>query len=470
VMLSESQERMVLTATPGKEAELIALFERWGLDVAEIGSVAEHGLLRIIERGEVLGELPVAALNEPPTYVRTGVEAAAIRAARLREIGELPEPGDLGRVLLELLAAPAIADKRAVYQQYDHQVMTNTVVLPGRADAAVMRVKGSTLGIAATVDCNSRYVYLQPRLGAAHAVAEAARNLSCVGARPLGVTDNLNFGNPTDLSVYYQLESAVDGIRDACLALGTPVTGGNVSLYNQFRTHGADGAYAGAEAVHPTPTIGMVGVLDDVSRHATSDLKAEGEVLLLLGAGRPTLGASEYLYRVHGLEAGAPPELDLAAEAALHEAVRTLVATGSCDTAHDVSTGGLAVCLAEMAIAGAVGARVVVPLGRSRRTDRAPALAEALFGESAGRVVVAVDEDRLNAVLDLCADLGVLCQAIGDVGGDRLVVAVGPASHAGPDGAAVAVGTGATPLAPVLDLDLASLAEAYQSTFAEALG
>src|SRR5690606_34699126 len=277
-------------------------------------------------------------------------EDPVIVAARTRDLGDLPEPGDLNGVLLTLLGAPGIASKAAIHRQFDHQVMTNSVVLPGQADAAVLRVKGTSLGVAATVDCNSRYVYLDPYLGAAHAVAEAARNIACVGATPLGVTDNLNFGNPTVPAVYYQLERAVDGISAACLALGTPVTGGNVSLYNQFRQGD------GHQAIHPTPTIGMVGVIEDVARRATQAFKRDGDVVVLLGAGAPTLGASEYLYRVHGLEAGSPPVLDLAAEAAVQRAVRELVATGLCDTAHDVAVGGLAVAVAEMALAGDRGA------------------------------------------------------------------------------------------------------------------
>ncbi|HLU83025.1 MAG TPA: phosphoribosylformylglycinamidine synthase subunit PurL, partial [Trueperaceae bacterium] len=292
VMLSESQERMVLTAKPGKEAALVTLLERWGLDVVAIGEVVDNGMLTIIEHGTVVGSLPVSALNEPPTYVRDGVEDPVVVAARTRDLGALPEPGDLDGVLLTLLGAPSIASKAAIYRQFDHQVMTNSVVLPGQADAAVLRVKGTSLGVAATVDCNSRYVYLDPYLGAAHAVAEAARNIACVGATPLGVTDNLNFGNPTVPAVYYQLERAVDGISAACLALGTPVTGGNVSLYNQFRQG------EGHEAIHPTPTIGMVGVISDVALRATQSFKRDDDVVVLLGAFAPVQGASEYLFRI----------------------------------------------------------------------------------------------------------------------------------------------------------------------------
>src|SRR5690606_424313 len=305
VMLSESQERMVLTAKPGSEEALTALLGRWELDVVEVGTVADHGRFRIYDGGVLVGDMPVDALNEAPEYTRDGVEAAEVRAARTRDLSDVPVPDDPTASLLTLLASPTIASKRSVYQQFDHQVMTNTVVVPGAADAAVLRIKGTELGVAATVDCNARYVYLEPRSGAAHAVAEAARNLSCVGATPLGVTDNLNFGNPTDPTVYFQLQQAVAGLREACLALGTPVTGGNVSLYNQYRSG------SGQRAIHPTPTVGMVGVLPDVRRRAGMGMTRVGDAVLLIGSTLAGLGASEYLYRVHGIEAGAPPPLDV---------------------------------------------------------------------------------------------------------------------------------------------------------------
>ena len=249
VMLSESQERMVLSAKPGCEAELLALLERWELDAVEVGEVAAHGFFRVLDEGRLLGEMPVAALNEAPTYTREGVEAPEIRAARETPV-EVPVPEDLVAALLTLLSSPTLASKHSIFRRYDHQVMTNTVVLPGEADAAVLRVKGSSHGVAATTDCTPRYGYLDPELGAMHAVAEAARNLACVGATPLAITNNLNFGNPTRSDVYYQMSESVDGLAAACLALSTPVTGGNVSLYNQYRTE------AGVKAVYPTLTVG----------------------------------------------------------------------------------------------------------------------------------------------------------------------------------------------------------------------
>jgi phosphoribosylformylglycinamidine synthase len=408
VMLSESQERMLLTATPGREKELLELLERWELDAHAIGVVRDHGRLRLFEGRRLIGDLPVTALNEPPTYTREGVEAPETVALRRRTI-DVPETSDPAGALLTLLASPTIASKEAVFRQYDHQVMTNTVVLPGRGDAAVLRVKGSPLGVAATVDCNARYVRLDPRLGAAHAVAEAARNLTCVGATPLGVTDNLNFGNPYLPEVYYQLEQAIEGLKEACLALGTPVTGGNVSLYNQYRS---DDGY---HAIDPTPTVGMVGVLPDVERRADMALKRQGDALLLVGEVAGTLGASEMLATLHATVAGAPPPLDLEREVAVQGVVRSLIQEGLCDTAHDVSEGGLAVALAEMAIAGGIGLDATVPSVPGTRDDAV------LFGEGAARIVLALSgEERAATALQRCSAAGVPCLRLGSSGGDEV--------------------------------------------------
>ena len=406
VLLSESQERMVLSARPGRERELLALLEHWELDAVEIGEVAAHAFFRILENGETVGEMPVAALNEAPTYTREGIESAEVRAARETPIN-VPVPADLGAALVKLLSSPTIASKRPVFRRYDHQVMTNTVVLPGQADAAVMRVKGTERGVAATTDCNPRYVYLSPKLGAMHAVAEAARNLACVGATPLAITDNLNFGNPTRSDVYFELSEAVDGLRQACLALSTPVTGGNVSLYNQYQTG------TGVRAIYPTPTVGMVGVLPDISKRATMGFKREGDVILLVGENTEELGASEYLAQ-YGLEIGQPPRLDLERAKALSEGVSTLIQAGLCDTAHDLSDGGLAVALAEMVLAGNRGAKVTL-----ESALRADAL---LFGEAASRVLLAVSGDQVEAVKAHLKGYGLPVASIGTVSGERLTL------------------------------------------------
>ena len=449
VMLSESQERMVLTAQPGKEAELLALLAKWELEAVEVGEVTGNGRFRVIEGGEVVADVPVRALNEPPEYVREGVEEPSVRAARETDLAGLPVPADPGAVLLTLLGAPAIASKRPLFEQFDQQVMTNTVIGPGAAGAAVMRVKGTRLGVAATVDCNSRYVHLDPELGAAHAVAEAARNLSCVGATPLAVTDNLNFGNPTNPGVYYQLERAVAGLTSACLALDTPVVGGNVSLYNEFATPG------GRHAIHPTPTIGMVGVLPDVTRHATAALKRPGDAIVLLGAVPGTLGAGEYLYRIHGVEAGAPPPLDLVVEAKVQAVVRGLVQDGLCDTAHDASHGGLAVALAELCLAAGragdagPGPGLTVDLGDppGARTD------EVLFGEAPARVVLALAPADVEEALARAEAVGVPAAVVGEA-----------TAPVGADARFVLNGGGAT-----IELTVGQLAAPYRGTYQEAI-
>jgi phosphoribosylformylglycinamidine synthase subunit PurL len=412
VVLSESQERMVLIPIPGKETELLALLHHWELDACVIGEVTDHGMFRIIEGGSIVGDMPVAALNEAPTYTREGREDPRLTALRTQDIdktiAQAATDGDLGQVLLQLLAHPSIASKRAIYERYDHQVMANSIVLPGAADAAVLRVKGTPLGIAATTDCNPRYCYLDPYWGAAQAVAEAARNLACVGAIPLAITDNLNFGNPQRPEVYYQLEQAIHGLRDACIAFDTPVTGGNVSLYNQYNEAGE------TRAIHPTPAVGMVGVLADISKRASQGFKRAGDVIVLLGNNTNELGASLYLETVHGIEAGAVPLLDFASAKAIYCSAQALIAAGYCDTAHDISEGGLAVALAEMCISGGLGATIALADGLA-----ANAL---LFGEGGSRIVLALTAEHLAAATPMLVQAGVAHCVIGTVTGTSLSI------------------------------------------------
>jgi phosphoribosylformylglycinamidine synthase subunit PurL len=436
VMLSESQERMVLTAAPGREDALIDLLRRWELDAVPVGVVRDHGRFRVFEGERLVADMPVGPLNDAPTYTREGVEDPAVTAARGRPLDDVPVPADAGAALLALLADPTISSKRAVYRRYDHQVMTNTVVLPGAADAAVLRVKGSDRAVAATIDCNARYVGLAPRLGAALAVVEAARNLAAVGATPLGVTDNLNFGNPNQPEVYHQMQEAVEGLREACLALRTPVTGGNVSLYNQYRTD------TGVRAILPTPTVGMVGVLPDVHRRATMALGRDGDVVLLLGEGSPSIGASSYLAAVHGLEAGEPPALDLDAADRLVTTLAGLVQAGLVDVAHDVGDGGIAVALAEMAIAGGRGVFATLAVESGGRSDAA------LFGEAAHLALVAVPEAGVGPVVAAAEAAGVPWRRLGPVGGTRVVVRAGDM---------------------VADVPLEAARDAFERTIAEAL-
>jgi phosphoribosylformylglycinamidine synthase II len=401
IAISESQERMLAIVEPEKVKEVLQVAERYELVAAVVGRVTGHGDMRVMTEGEVAGTVPARHLADAPVYEREVRTPAYIEEVRKLNLEELPVPRDHNPVLLNLLAHPNLCSRRSVYEQYDHQVGTDTVVLPG-ADAAVMRVKGTTLGFAATTDCKGRYCYLYPRSGAAAAVAEAYRNLSCVGAQPVALTDCLNFGSPEKPDAYYQLVECIEGMSEACEALGTPVVSGNVSLYNETER----------EAIYPTPTVGMVGVFEDVGRHATPGIKREGDALVLIGDFRPVLGGSDYLEIVHGQVVGTPAVPDLASEKAASDAVRQAISAGVVDTAHDLSGGGLAVALAEMALCGGIGAEArLLPGGRQD---------VALFGEVGGCILVAVPEGRLGELEEHLE--GVHYARIGGTGGGRVKV------------------------------------------------
>lgn len=405
VMLSESQERMLLVLEPSREVEVRKIFEKWGLEAVVIGRVTGDGIYRIRDGAELVAEIPVEALTgKAPVYHRQGREPAYVQERRKADLESLPVPGDLNRVLQQLLKSPNIASKEWVYRQYDHMVMTNTVVRPGGADAAVLRVKGSSKGLAMTTDCNSRYCYLDPYLGGMSAVAEAARNLACVGAEPLGITDCLNFGNPEKPEIFWQFEKAVQGMSEACRMLEIPVVSGNVSFYNE--TEG--------EAIYPTPVVGMVGLLPDINRHCGQGLAEAGDLVLLLGDFHPVLGGSEYLALIHGLEAGTLPGLDLQREKAVQETCRSLIWKGLLRSAHDLSEGGLAVALAECCITGRLGG--VFRLPEAGRVDRL------LFGETNSSLVVSCAPADLEQVLELAEGNHVPCRVIGTAGGRRLVI------------------------------------------------
>jgi phosphoribosylformylglycinamidine synthase II len=402
ILLSESQERMLVVAKAGHEDDVVRILEKWELEAAVIGQVTDDGHYRVREGDHVVAEIPGSALVECPTYTREGVESDEAR--RLREW----DPSELGGVvddpagaLEALLASPNIASKAWVYDQYDSTVRTNTVQPPG-GDAGVLRVRGTTRGIAATLDCNARYVYLDPRKGGMIAVAEAARNLVCVGAKPRAITDNLNFGNPHKPDVYFQLRESTLGMAEACDRLETPVTGGNVSLYNE-NPRGA---------IYPTPVVGMVGVLDDVSKTVDAGYREPGHAVVLLGRNTAELGASEYLKVLHGRTGGPVPDVDLDAEKALGEAVLAMIDRGLVRSAHDCAEGGLAVCLAESAI-GAAGGAVGLDV---RLEDELPVDA-LLFGEAQGRIVVSCASDAVEGILALAAEHGVPAARIGTVGG-----------------------------------------------------
>jgi phosphoribosylformylglycinamidine synthase len=403
VMLSESQERMLLVAQKGREAEIVRVFEKWDLHAEAIGTVTEGQRLRVRNGTKLEADVPSRALTEEaPIYDRPWVEP--LNPAAAEDVLSLSPPSDLEGAWLKVLASPTIANKRWVYRQYDSTVRSNTIVGPW-ADAAVVRIKGTKKALAMKTDGNGRYCRLDPGEGARLAVAEACRNVVATGATPIGATNCLNFGNPERPEIMGQLVKAIKGLGDACRALGVPITGGNVSLYNE-----TDGA-----AIDPTPVIGVVGLLEDASRVLTSSFKQEKDAVFLLGTTGEDLGGSEMLKVVHAKVAGRPPKLDLVAEKRLHALVLELAATGLLQSAHDCSDGGLATALAECAFrAEEVGLGGRFDLPGTLRPDLL------LFAESPSRMIVTTrDETHLRAAAHRH---GVPCARMGEVGGDRLTL------------------------------------------------
>lgn len=395
----------MLVASPDRFAEISRVLTKWELSSAIIGRITDDGVVRIRDRDEVHVEVPVTFfVDECPVYHVRGDEPEHIRTLRERSLTDVPDIAvtEIAAVLVRMLESPALGSRRSIWEQYDHTIQTNTVLGPGGADAAVIRIKGTTLAIAATMDCNSRYCYLDPYRGAQLAVAEATRNISCVGATPLGLTNCLNFGNPERSPGDWQLRESVRGLGDAARALSVPVVSGNVSLYNE--TH--------QDPIRPTPMIGCVGIVPDVSSTAGVRWK-DGDVILLLNGASPTLGASDYLEITHGLVAGAPTEPDLQAELRVQRLVRQVVEQGLCSGMHDVSDGGLAVSLAEFAIGTGIGA-AVKPAGADGRLD------VTWFGEGHARVLVAVDPSHVAEVQELAKRSDVPMTELGRAGGDRL--------------------------------------------------
>jgi phosphoribosylformylglycinamidine synthase len=404
-LLSESQERMLIVARAGAEAAVMEIFAKWGLDAVVIGAVTDDGLLRVRAGGEEVVTLPIEPLaHGAPVYERPHAPPADLEDLQRLDLNQIPPPSDYNALLLRLLDAPNIASKRWAFQQYDQVVGGNTVVGPG-SDAAVLRVKGTKKALAFSVDCNSRYCLLDPYVGAMSAVVEAARNVVCAGAEPLGVTDCLNFGNPEKPEIMWQFREAVRGLRDACTALAVPVVSGNVSFYNE-----TDG-----RAIPPTPTVALVGLLADVSHHTSQWFKSEGDVVLLLGRTREELGGSEYLAAVHDLVRGTPPWIDLAVEMQVQQVCLQAIRDGLVRSAHDVSEGGLAVALAEACISGPnemFGAEI--EMEAAIRPDAW------LFGESQSRVVLSVRRKHVSRVRDLARAADVPLTVLGEVRGRRL--------------------------------------------------
>ncbi|HEY4228976.1 MAG TPA: phosphoribosylformylglycinamidine synthase subunit PurL [Thermoanaerobaculia bacterium] len=403
IMLSESQERMLLVARRDRLEKALAIFHKWELDAVEIGRVTDSGRVVLFFEGRIVADLPAAPLSDrAPVYDRPRAAPPAVPSPKWRDE---PEPSDHGAALRQLLASPNVAEKSWIWRQYDHMVQTNTVERPG-GDAAVIRVKGTKKGVAMKSDVNPFFCQADPYRGGAIAVAEAARSVACVGARPLAITDCLNFGNPEKPEVMAQFEAAVRGITDACRALDVPVVSGNVSFYNE----------TAGRAIPPTPTVGMVGLLDDVSRHVRLPFRRAGDRIALLGTTHDELGASEFLRTVRGRDEGPCPEVDLAAERRLVELLVALAEASRLASAHDVSDGGLAVALAECAMQGDVGADVAL--------DSDIRVSSLLFGESTGRALVSFAPENESAVRAAAEQGGVPFAVIGTVGGRRLRISV----------------------------------------------
>ncbi|TVP55582.1 MAG: phosphoribosylformylglycinamidine synthase subunit PurL [Gemmatimonadales bacterium] len=402
ILLSESQERMLVAAKAGREDEVRKILAKWELEAEVIGAVTDDGYFRILEDGEVVANIPALPLTDGcPTYEREGIEGEDVKEARRRDLSPVLEPeGDLTEPFMRLMGSPNVASKRWIYDQYDTTVRTSTVVRPG-SDAGVVRLRGTRRAIAATTDCNGRFCWLNPREGAKAAVAEAARNLVCSGALPTAITNNLNFGNPLKPHIYHQLREAVLGMAEACSLFETPVTGGNVSLFNE-----TDG-----KAIYPTPVVGMVGILDDVDHATRAAFQVEGDSIILLGETSEEIGGSEYLYREHGEVAGEAPSVDLLAERRLQHAVLGMIQKGHIRSAHDCSEGGLAAALAESAVSGERALGVDVQL----HARIAPVAL--FFGESTGRVILSCSADEESRVLEIARSHGVPAQLIGRVGG-----------------------------------------------------
>jgi phosphoribosylformylglycinamidine synthase II len=414
IMLSESQERMLLVAQKGREEEVFRVFEKWGLDAVEIGRVTSDGKMRVLHHGEVVSEIPNEALtDDAPVYKRPLERWEPPVPREMPASIKLAEAGDFTGNLKHLLASPNICGKRWVWQQYDHMVQTNTVAGPGAGDAGVVRIKGSQRGLAMALDGNSRWCYLDPQLGAMHAVADAARNVACSGATPVGATNCLNFGNPEKPHIMWQFSKVIDGITKACEEVDVPITGGNVSFYNETL----------GEGIYPTPVIGIVGILEDVHKAVFPTFRESRRVVVLLRASKPgdltdaesEFGSSEYAKEILGAVWGFPPALELEREAALQKGLVEMIDAGLVDSAHDCSEGGIAITLAESAFANGVGVRVdLASLGLPTEF--------VLFGEDASRVVISCDRSSLQGIQQVAGKYGLSAEEIGETVSDQVEI------------------------------------------------
>jgi len=406
IMLSESQERMLLVAQKGREDEVFRVFEKWGLDAVEVGQVISEDTMRVLHHGEVVAEIPNPALTDDAPVYKRPMERWEPPVSR-----EIPEGIALGRIsdhtsnLKKLLRSPNICGKRWVWQQYDHMVQTNTVEGPGAGDAGVIRIKGSDRGLAMALDGNGRWCYLDPKLGAMHAVAEATRNVACSGATPIGATNCLNFGNPEKPPIMWQFSQTIDGITKACEELEVPITGGNVSFYNETL----------GEGIYPTPVIGIVGTLDDVNKAVFPHFRNAGRTVVLLRASDPgdvtdaesEFGSSEYAKEILGKIWGFPPALELEREAALQKGIIEMIQAGWIESAHDCSDGGIAVALAESTMAQTIGIKADIA------SQRLPS-EFVLFGEDAGRIIISCDPSHLPGIQQIAVKYGLSSEIIGE--------------------------------------------------------
>ncbi|MDI6781193.1 MAG: phosphoribosylformylglycinamidine synthase subunit PurL [bacterium] len=416
LMLSESQERMLVCVKKGYEKEVEKIFAKWDLHSVVIGRVTSDGIFRVMDGQKIVSEIPAKALtDDAPIYQHPEKEPEYLKEAQAA-FSLQPSAFSLNEILLKLLASPVIANKAWIYEQYDHMVRTNTILCPGKGDAGVVYIKNAEYGkgntegtekaIAMSTDCNGRYCYLDPYMGGMIAVAEAARNVVCVGAKPLALTNCLNFGSPMDPEVMWQFRRVVEGISKACQALDVPVTGGNVSFYNETE----------AGPIYPTPVIGMVGVIEDASNVTDMGFKDEGDVIILLGESRDEIGGSEYLKIIHGMIAGKPPLLDIEREQKIQQAVLEAFEAKIVKSAHDCAEGGLSVTLAECCLQGKIGAKCSC----QSAINMSPI--SLLFGESQSRIVVSVSSANLEQLRQIIVQAGIPYEVLGVVNGDELII------------------------------------------------
>ena len=409
LLLSESQERMLVVAHKGREQEIIDVYEKWDLHAVVVGEVVEGDKVTYWKEGEIKAEIPAEHLvlgGGAPQYIRETKKPEYLDETQSFDVAGLDHPADHAETIQKLLNSPNIASKRWVHEQYDTTVRTNTVTPPGASDSGVIRVKDTKKGLVAKTDCNGRYVYLNPRRGGQIAVVESARNVVCSGAKPVAITNCLNFGNPYKPEVYWTFKEALGGMGDACLALNTPVTGGNVSFYNE----NPEGA------IFPSPIIGMLGVMEDVEKHTTTpELKEDGDVLMYIGAERKGLGGTEYLKVIHGLTKGDAPALDIDFEVKLQDGLLEAIKAGLIQSAHDISDGGLAIALAEKCIFAKKGASVSLEAVGGVTHD-------VLFSEAQSGVVISVKADLKDQVSSHFKGFGVPNYELGTVGGSTLEI------------------------------------------------